>query len=367
MSNEVKEKENEAGLMDFSWDNSEDFFGMSNEPKEEPAVKSSVKEVGGEDDSSITNLDSKKQSEPEKEVDNFFDEDDENNESSEKQSLSYSTLYKNLKQKGVISIEVEDENDIDEETFIEIQEEEIEARMDETIKSFMDELDDDAKAFLRFKREGGETSDFFKIYNELGKIPTPASDEKSQIKFLEYYYSNFEDLDEDDIEDKIEWLKETGKVSKYAEKYYDNIEEQIKVRQEETVRRQQEMQKQQEEQRKQYVKDLKNLIEDNGQIKDWSLTSKDKKDLHGYMTKAAVKIGENNFLTQFQNDLQQAFKDKEKTVLLAKLLSNDFDLSDLKEKAKTELVRETKSKLSNSKITPVSNKGSRNKGLIDYF
>jgi hypothetical protein len=85
------------------------------------------------------------------------------------------------------------------------------------------------------------------------------------------------------------------------------------------------------------------------------------------MTKAAVKIGENQFLTQFQNDLQQAFKDKEKTVLLAKLLANDFDLSDLKEKAKTELVRETKSKLSNSKITPVSNKGSRNKGLIDYF
>jgi len=367
MSNEVKEKENEAGLMDFSWDNSEDFFGMSNEPKEEPVIKSSLKEVGGEDDSSVTNLDSKKESEPEKEVDNFFDEDDEN-ESSEKQSLSYSSLYKNLKQKGVISIEVEDESDIDEETFIQIQEEEIEARMDETIKAFMDELDNDAKAFLRFKREGGDTAQFFKLYNEYTSIPTPIrGDEKSEEKFLKHYYKNYEDLDDDDVEDKIEWLKETGKISKYAHKHYEGIEEQLEERKEETVRRQQEIQKQQEEQRKQYVRDLKNLIDENGQIKDWSLTPKDKKDLHSYMTRAAVKIGENQFLTQFQNDLQQAFKDKEKTVLLAKLLSNDFDLSDLKEKAKTELVRETKSKLSNSKITPVSNKGSRNKGLIDYF
>jgi hypothetical protein len=85
------------------------------------------------------------------------------------------------------------------------------------------------------------------------------------------------------------------------------------------------------------------------------------------MTRASVKVSENQYLTQFQNDLQQVFKDKEKTILLAKLISNDFDLTDLKEKAKTEIIRETKSKLTNSKVSPIGNKGSRNKGLADYF
>ncbi len=364
------EQEKETGLMDFSWDDSEGFFGITSEPKENLDDKPKDSKIVETDDSndSPVNLDKKNESKETKEVDNFFDEDEDDEIKEKKASTSYSNIYKNLKEKGVISIDVENENEIDEETFIQIQEEEIEARLDETIKAFMDDLDSDAKMFLKFKREGGSTAQFFKIYNELSQIPTPVrGDERSEEKFLKHYYKQYEDLDEDDIDDKIEWLKETGKISKYAQKYYENIEEEIEAKKEQTVKQQQAAQKQQEEQRKNYVKELKDIIEEKVQVKDWSLTHKDKRELHGYMTKAAVKIGENNFLTKFQHDLQEAFKDKEKTILLAKLLSNDFDLSDLKEKAKTELVRETKDKLSNSKGSPVSNKGSRNKGLVDYF
>jgi hypothetical protein len=364
MSNE---KEKETSLMDFSWDDSEGFFGINTEVKDEVKQPSTIIESDDEESDKPTNLDKKKESQPEKEEDNFFDDDD-NEPEKTSQTFSYSNVYKNLKEKGIISIEVDNENEIDEETFIQIQEEEIEARLDETIKAFMDELDSDAKAFLKFKKEGGDTQQFFKIYNELSQIPTPVrGDDKSEEKFLKHYYKNYEELDDDDIDDKIEWLKETGKLSKYAQKYYEDIEEEIETRREETIKRQQEIQKQQEEQRKNYIKDLKNIIEEKNQIKDWSLTQKDKKELHGYMTKAAVKVSENSFLTQFQHDLQEAFKDKEKTILLAKLLANNFDLTDLKEKAKTELVRETKDKLNNSKTSPVGNKGSRNKGLVDYF
>jgi ElaB/YqjD/DUF883 family membrane-anchored ribosome-binding protein len=109
------------------------------------------------------------------------------------------------------------------------------------------------------------------------------------------------------------------------------------------------------------------VIDNNTEIKDWALTPKDKKDLHPYMTKAAVKVGNNQFLTQFQNDLQNVFKDKEKMILLAKIISSDFDVKDIKAKAKTEVIKETKQKLNSSKSSNYGIKGSHNKGLVDYF
>lgn len=367
MSKEVsKEQELENGLMNFSWDNSEDFFGITPEVKEtqvQEKPKSSIKEVEDEDDEPV-NLDTKKVTEPEKETEDFFDED----EVSTQSATSYSSVYKLLKEKGVISVDVENETEFDEETFAQVIEQEIEAGLDETIKAFMDDLDDDAKAFLKFKKEGGDTKQFFKFYSEVSQIPTPViGDSKSEEKFLKYYYKAYEDLDDEDIEDKIEFLKETGKLSKYAQKYHENVEEEIEQNREEAIKKQQYYQQQQEEQRKQYVKELKHLIDDSDNIKDWTITQKDKKVLHSYMTRASVKVSENQYLTQFQNDLQQVFKDREKTILLAKIISNDFDLTDIKEKAKTEIIRETKSKLTNTKVSPIGNKGSRNKGLADYF
>lgn len=362
-----KEKELETGLMDFSWDNSEEFFGIApkEEPKQQPKKETPVTEV--EDDEEPANLDSKKVTEPEKEENAFFDEDDEA-ETKTSQAFSYNAVYKSLKEKGVISVELEDETEFDEETFAQVIEQEIEAGLDETIKAFMDELDDDAKAFLKFKKEGGDTKQFFKLYNEISQIPTPTiGDSKSEERFLKYYYKSYEDMDDEDIEDKIEFLKETGKLSKYAQKYHENVEEEIQNNREEAVKKQQYYQQQQEEQRRLYVKELKTIIDEKDSISDWSLTQKDKKVLHGYMTKGTVKVSDNQYLTQFQHDLQQVFKDKEKTILLAKLISSNFDITDIKEKAKTELVRETKNKLGTSKTTPINNKGSRNKGLADFF
>lgn len=367
MSTETKE----VSLADFNWDNGDDFFGTTTlENKEDNSASF------GEDSNKPSKLNEVKEEEepdklgPEKEEkesqEDFFDSQEE--ESTAPKSSQWSSIYKELKSKGVISIDVDDE-EIDADRFIEIQEEEIEARLDETIQAFMSELDDDAKTFLKFKREGGDTKQFFDIYSKLSEIPVPSvDDERSQERFLEYYYSNYEDLDIDDVDDKIQWLKETGKLGKYAEKIYDQLQDDEEKMKSEVLERQKKVAAQQEEQRKQLVKDLKNTIDTTSAIKDWNITQKDKKELHGYMTKPAVKVGPNQFLTQFQNDLQGVFKDKEKMILLAKIISSDFDATDLKEKAKTEVIRETRQKINNQKENPInSTKGSRNKGLADYF
>jgi len=362
------DKEKEVSLADFNWDNGDDFFGVS--PTEdtqqvETSKPNKLNEVVEDDEpSKLDNKDDNSNSK--EEVDEFFDEEENDFKPI---SSEWSSIYKELKTRGIINIDVEDESNIDANRFIEIQEEEIEARLDETIQAFMQELDEDGKAFLKFKKEGGNTKDFFKIYSEISEVPTPEyGDEKSQEKFLRYYYSNYEELDDDDVDDKIDWLKESGKLSKYAQKFHEQIEEDNEKTKQETIEKQKRFAIQQEEQKKQLVKELKATIDSSSEIKNWTLTQRDKRELHGYMTKPAVKIGNNQFLTQFQNDLQNAFKDKSKMILLAKILSSDFDVTDIKEKAKTEVIKETRQKINNQKLNPVtSTKGSRNKGLADFF
>jgi hypothetical protein len=361
------EKEKEVSLADFNWDNGDEFFGTSSngdtQQVETSTKPNKLNEVTEEDEASKLN---NKDDDSKEEVDEFFDEGENDFKPA---SSQWSNIYKELKSRGIISIDVEDESNIDADRFIELQEEEIEARLDETIQAFMEELDEDGKAFLKFKKEGGNTKDFFKIYSEISEVPTPEfNNEKSQEKFLRYYYSNYEDLDDDDIDDKIDWLKESGKLSKYAQKLHEQIEEDNEKTKEETVEKQKRLAIHQEEQRKQLLKDLKQTIDSSSEIKSWSITQRDKKELHGYMTKPAVKIGNNQFLTQFQNDLQNAFKDRSKMILLAKILSSDFDVTDIKEKAKTEVIKETRQKINNQKLNPItSTKGSRNKGLADFF
>jgi hypothetical protein len=351
----------EVSLADFNWDNGDEFFEVKTA---EPIIeeKSKVKEA---DENGPEKLDSAKD-ESNEEVDDFFDEEE---IKAKELDSKWSDIYKELKTKGVLSIDVDDSEEIDYNKFVEIQEEEIETRLDEAIQDFMNELDDDAKAFLKFKREGGSTSEFFQMYQELSEVPEPITgDIKSQERFLEYYYKNYEDLDDDDIEDKIEWLKESGKLSKYAAKFHEQIKEGYEEQKEKLVEVQKQNALRQEEQKKVLIKDLKNLIDSNSSIKDWTLTQKDKKELHGYMTKPAIKLQNSQYLTQFQNDLQEVFKNKEKMILLAKLISSDFDITDVKEKAKTEVIKDARNKINNQKSNIInSTKGSRNKGLADYF
>lgn len=360
MSTEKKE----TPLMDFSWDEGEGFFGIT--PEETPPTKSTIKETDEEEEPAKLKGDEENKDGDDKDEEDSFDFGEESKEESKSEkSNEWKNVYSQLKEKGYFS-EDEETEEIDAETLLEKLDQEVDAKLDEAIQDFMNELDDDAKAFLKFKKEGGDTKYFFQLYQQLSEIPEPKGEVKSDKRFLEYYYRNIEKMDDDEIDDKLQWLEETGKLSKYAEKYYGELQEEIEEEKENAVRKQEEFAKKQEENRKKISNELKDLIDKSNEIKDWTITGKDKKDLHKYMTKPAIKLQNNKYLTQFQQDLQKVFEDKEKMILLAKLISSDFNIDDVKAKAKTEVVKETKKKLESSKGN-VNDKGSRGKGLADYF
>lgn len=349
-----KQTEEEVSLADFNWDSGDDLFA------EEPIVEEKEKETKPKVKTE-PELEEEEDEVEEEDEDSFDFGDEEEETVSKDVDSTYNDLYKKLKDKGIFTVDT-DEEDIDEETFLELQEKELEARLEESFEDFAADLDNEAKAFLKFKREGGSTKDFFKMYTSVIDVPTVQDgDEDSYKKFLTYKYKVLDGLDDEDVQDKIEWLEESGKLEKYAFKLSEEFEKDKEVQQAKLVEQQTKLQKQQEEQRKELVNDLKKVITESDKIKDWTISQKDKKELHSYMTKGVVKVG-NQVLTQLQSDLQEAFKDKEKLILLAKILHSDFDVSDVKASAKTEVIRETKKTIKTGKSTR-----SRNKGLADFF
>ena len=87
------------------------------------------------------------------------------------------------------------------------------------------------------------------------------------------------------------------------------------------------------------------------------------------MTKVKVKAGKNNYLTQMQNDLQKAFQDPEKILVIAKLLRNDFDISDVIRNTETKITKKTKDKIERKPTikSSKSSSGRKKKALHEYF
>lgn len=355
-------KNEKVALADFNWDNDDNFF---QEAKEE--VKEAPKQEAEEVEETEEEVENKE--EKEENLDFSFGEPEFDSTEESEDSNYYKSVYEQMKSQGIFSVELEEGEELNEETFADLQDREIESRLEEALSDFVGSLDDEAKAFIKFKKEGGDTKQFFKLYGTISEAPTPEiGDDMSHERFLKYYYSTYENMDVDEVEDKIDWLKEKGKLESYSLRFSDKIEQSQIKEKERIVKEQQEIAKQNEEKRKVFSNDLKNTIHDAEAIKDWPVTPKDKKELHRYMTKAAVKIGPNQYLTQLQSDLQEAFKDKEKLILIAKLLKDDFNIDYLKKSAITEETKKTKEKLSNTKVKKRSSgNASRNRSLADFF
>lgn len=295
-------------------------------------------------------------------------------EAEETKDTFYSTLASEMKDKGVFqNIDIPEE-DIDEEKFFELQDAEIEARVNETFEGFMEEMDDDAKAFIIFKKNGGRTKDFFDIYsNQVSLGEVDIEDEDNQDKIISHYLRVVDRMDSDEITDRLEWLKDNGKKKSYAEKYklkLDKIDETNKAN---AVKVAEESKEKLEKNNEKFRAELSTVLEKTEEIKDFKFTKEDKKDLVNYITKPSVKVGKNNFITPFMADLGQMFKGegdkKGDLLLLAKLIKSNFDVKDIVSKTKTKVIQEAKSKLQSAKqgVKPSSSGLHTNKPLADFF
>lgn len=346
-------------LLDFKWDDSnEDFFETQEEKledKPEDGLKDDLKD--DLEDTPPTKEASKKDAEEEEE--NDFEEFEKKEEVVEPEHSIYVDLYKDLKENGLFNhVEIEEGEDLDAEKFFELQQKEIETQISEKIKAWAtEELDDDAQAFIKFKREGGATKDFFKTLEKISEIPVGSIDEEEYQDDVIRYQLSKEGWDRDEIEDRLEFLTKNGTKEKRASKYEEKMKQDVEREKQQTLSELEEEKKLNKKNEEDFKNSLKDTLDKSENIKGFKINTQDKSKLLNLLTKREHKVG-NTTVTGFQKSLSEVFQQPDKLLLLAKLLDNDFDMSGFEKQVKTKHAREIKKGYIEQRKTYKNNPGS---------
>lgn len=283
----------------------------------------------------------------------------------------YSDLAKDFKDLGIFkSVEIGDDEEITEDKFIELQKKEIESRVDENINSFLESLDEESKAFMQYKLQGGSTQKFFEVMNsDIRTDSFDYADESKSEEFLTNYYNKYSDMESEDIQARIKSLKENEKLSEYAEKYHSKIMKKKAEDEKQMLENQKKANISQKEEIEKYKTDLNEFIQDSKEFKGINIDKSRKKDIYNFITNPTIKVG-NGYITPMQKSLNELFNNKEALVLVANWAMNDFNVDMFKQGLEKKVVKDTKEKLSRTskQSRPVSSsKDSTGKGIWEFF
>ena len=334
------------GLMDFNWDESgaDSFFGLNEfgeEPK--PIEEKTPKSVVQNTPPTTTETIEPSKEEVEKQEESSFFEEDETKKESTTDNTFYEDVYKDLKEAGIFKhVELEDGEELDADRLYELQQEEIEAEVTSRLDAWASqELDEDAKAFIKFKIQGGDTSEFFKTYQNTSEITLgDIEDEDYQDNLIRYQLQK-EGWDKDEIEDRLEFLTESNKKSKFAERYHDRLIKEQEKEKQALVKQAEEQKIRAKQQEEQFRVSIKDTLDTNKEINGIKFTDKDKGNLINFLTKKE-KLEDGRVITGFQRKLSESFNDPKKIALLAKILNDDFDFSSFEKSAITKKTKEIK-------------------------
>ena len=357
------------GLMDFNWDESgaDSFFGLnefgdetpSNEEKQKTPQATPVQS----DDTDTDEPEKKKKSKEEGEKLSFFEEEADEDKSKEKTSTAdgsiYEDVYKDLKEAGIFKhVELEEGEELDADRFYELQQEEYDKEVEERLSTWATkDLDEDAQAFIKFKLQGGNTTDFFKTYQNASEIaPGNIEDEDYQDSLIRYQLEK-EGWDRDEIEDRLEFLTESNKKSKFAEKYHNRLIQEQEKEKQALVKQAEEQKARAKQQEEQFRVSIKDTLDTNKEINGIKFSDKDKNGLINFLTKRE-KLEDGRVVTGFQRKLSESFSDPKKIALLAKILNDDFDFSSFEKSAITKKTKEIKRNIEQRQSMRPSGSGS---------
>lgn len=356
-------------------DDEVEFFGDKDKKpkkaaaKKEEAEKPAEEEEEEEDDEKETTTSAKdKKGKEDKET---ADEDE------PEDAEFFTTLAEELVEKGIFqNVELKKGEKISQDKFFELHDAEIEARTTETIAALFEELDDDAKAFIKFKKDGGRTQDFVSTFSKSLDIEElDENDDKQRDKVITHYLRTVEGLDDTEIADRKAWLKEGGKEKTYATKYFNSIKKADQKAKEELISKQEKAAEKREQDAAAFNESITEVISKTEAIGVFPITKEEQKSLPAYITKPTVKVGKNKYAPPFQAKLMETLraatlKDQKNLILMAKLFKSDFDVTELVKSTKTEVIKNTRSKLIKHKETgakPASSGNTEKTTLADFI
>lgn len=347
-------------------DKDDDKDNNKDEDKDNKKGKTTVKKDTEDTKSSKIKSEDK---EEETDADNVEDED-------EKDKKFFTTLGLELKEKGLFTAVEIDENEVlTEDQLFEKFGEEVEARVEETFAAFYEQLDEDAVNFIKYKKLGGNTQQFFQNYVPKFELDKLDEDNDKQLNLvLTRYLTTVEQLDDEELADRLKYLEDSGKKKATAIKYFDKLKTASEQQKAAILKQQEEAAEAKKESARKFNEGIKATASKTDKVGAFKLSKTEQKELPDYITKPTVKTGKNMFSPKLYVDLGKILKaeteeDRKNLILLSKLVKSNFDIKDLVADTNTNVVKRVKSKLKEAKETtrPKSSSGSTGKALTDYF
>lgn len=269
-----------------------------------------------------------------------------------------------LKEKGILNYELEEGTELTNEIADEILEDSYESSIDAGVEEAIKGLPDPIKDLIKFVNKGG---DYTQMLSSLAKQSvsginkdTDMENESNQILVLTQDLKS-QGYDEEFIQGQVEFFKDSGKLKAIADKLFTKV---LKSQEDEIANRvaaQAAAKAEAKEKQRVYKSEIATQLGAVEDIKGIVLNKQDKETLPSYISDANVKLQDGRTVTKFQQELFSVFGDKEKTILLAKLIKSDFDFSSISNKEITKFSKQIKNEIQNNKVDIKGSKGSSQK------
>ena len=382
----------------FNWDSevSEiDFFGETVvNPKEE---KSEVQKDTNEKDGTKSTKEVEEVENTKNEVDedeifgSFLSEEEkvekpnEENTEDEKpvnkdkkvESASTNSVLEFFKKQSSLELteeELQDLEELDEDERQAALEDYFDKALEEKLDASVKELPDALKNIIKYVSKGGDLNTFLKtLYKgqESGLNENLDITEEDNQETVVRQFLLEEDYDEDYINSQLEFLKDSGKLEMAATKYFTKWKADRKKNQEAELERIESSKKAQREAQITFKKDLSKHISTAEDFKGFKLSKRDVEEMPDYISNQTIKLDDGRVITPFYKDLFEAMKDKDKLVLLAKLVKSNFDFTPLTKSIDTKRTQALKDDLQRQKdkqtIRSTNRSSQQPKRLIDLI
>jgi len=281
-----------------------------------------------------------------------------------------------LMDKGIVDYELEEGEELDEDTALELLEEGFESGVENRISELLGGLPNELQALNKYVLNGGDMNDFLSKMNTMGAstgitATLDISNEKNQELVVRQMYED-EGMDDDFILAKASNFKDTGKLEAFAKKRFEKWKEQDSKVSQQAAQQQELQAKAQREKARQYYSSLKTAV--NGEFEGIKLSAKDKAEIPGFMTDRNIKLSNGAVVTPFNQNLMEVLQNETASIQLAKLLRDrkkdgTFDFSQLEKVAATKVTKEIKDNIRRNKETPRKSTevSTQSRSLADYF
>ena len=247
-----------------------------------------------------------------------------------------------LKEKGLVDYELEDGKELSEEEAEHLIEDSWEKALEVEVEATIKDLPQDIKDLIKFASKGGDVGELLSkmVQHATSGITKNSDIENEDVQVLAVTMDlRNQGYDQEYIDSQVEFLKDSGKLGNISKKSFDKIIAEQEAETAGQVQRQKDNVEIRKRQAREYKTNITTHINSLNEMGGLPISKQDKTILPTYISEPTVELQDGRYVSEMQADLFKVMADKDKIVLLAKLLKTDFDFSAIERKKQTQAAR----------------------------